>query len=1077
MQGLTIYKSSAGSGKTYTLVREYLRIVLARPTDYRHTLAITFTNKATQEMKSRIVKSLGELAEGKSSALKEDLQGILPKINIQANAQIALDLILHDYSRFSISTIDSFFQRIIRALARELHLPLRFDVEMDQDNVVDSITESVLEEAGSDADLNRWLQDLVLMKMGDDRGWKVDDDIKWVANELFTETFPEHSLSISRETLRKAIDEMRAKQRNFTSQMQELGKEAMRIIESNGLSEADFYRGKTGVAAYFKRISKTEYKNADAYLPNSYVKGTQSENKWAASKSSNKKIVEQVAGDLSSILNKIFALIETDFQSFVTSQEVLKFIYISGIISDLSRKLGSYRGEKNLVFISDAPKILSSFLTADDTPFVYEKFGTTYKHFLIDEFQDTSTLQWKNILPLIKETLGSGNAALVVGDMKQSIYRWRGGNMQLLNTLHDDLPEFQGMITNEKLSTNYRSRKLIVDFNNDFFTLAAQLVDKQLQLTDQNISTIAYREEELKQASATHLEEGGFVRVKFYGNDKKSEDAEYALHWKDKALKELVDTVKQLLANGFEPKDIAILVRKNQHGNAIALHLFQNGITKVISPDSLLLESSIKINFLLSILRFLSDQTDSIAKTEVLYLYSRYQLNKEAHHELFTVDESRKSRKKENTSQSSLFETDHLKDDAFNRLLPNAFTAHLLYLSKLPIYELVEQLISIFKLNEHPDAYLQRFQDVVLEQTVKRNISIAAFIEWWAEKSGSFSVIVPENENAITIMTVHKSKGLQFPVVFIPWMEWGLGPNQRDLMWVTSDQPPFDSLGMIPVKPTKALLDSNFKAQYEEELVNNHIDNLNLMYVAMTRPEQQLYIFCENPKEGELKNVTNIIKGAVTGSNVLKPVSTADDAIDAAEETFEAGTPVIVSQPKVPEQAAVIETYIINRWQEKISISSKARELKEMTDNSRKQKINFGILVHRVLSEINGIEEADSAIEKIFFEGLINAEENEKLKLELNNYFAIEGIDLFYKKDWMVLNEREILLPGGEMLRPDRVLTKDGIAMVVDFKTGAQLTTHNKQVKKYKETLLTMGYKEVKPYLVYINEQKIIEVP
>ncbi len=1080
MQGLTIYKSSAGSGKTYTLVREYLRIVLATPTDYRHTLAITFTNKATQEMKSRIVRSLAELAEGKNNTLKADIQKLLPDVNIPVNAQTALNLILHDYSRFSISTIDSFFQRVIRSMARELHLPLRFDVEMDQDNVVDAITESLLEEAGKDAGLTRWLEELVLMKMDEDKGWKVEEDIRWVANELFTENFPLHSLDITRETLRIAIKEMRGIQRQFIQQMQQHGKEANRIIADNGLTENDFFYGKKGVQGYFKRIETTNYPNAETYIPNSYVEKTHSGTaKWYSSKTTDKKAVERIASDhLSPILNDIFSLLETSFRQFVTAQEVLKYIYIAGIVSDLSRKLGAYRDERSLVFISDAPKILSSFITADDTPFVYEKFGTTFKHFLIDEFQDTSSLQWKNLLPLIRESIGSGHLALVVGDAKQSIYRWRGGNMQLLNRIKGDLPEFPGMIAEEKLLTNYRSRKLIVDFNNEFFTHAAQLINVQLQLTDKNISTIAYHAEELNQAAAPHLQEGGFVRVKFYNSDKKSETTEAGLKWKEKALAELIITAQNLLEKGFEPRDIAILVRKNLHGNEIATNLFENGIEKVISPDSLLLLSSPKVSFLLSTLRFLCDHSDHVARAEVMYYYTRYQLHKEELHELFTQHQqgSRKTKQKEKSTQQSLFDTDQLKDDAFNHLLPEGFTQHLFYLSKLPLYELVEQLISIFHLNRNPDAYLQRFQDVVLEQTIKSNISVTTFPEWWEEHKQSFSVIVPENENAITIMTIHKSKGLQFPVVIIPWMDWTLGPNQRDLLWVTSDESPYDGLGMMPVKPTKALLKTDFKGQFEDELISNYIDNLNLMYVAMTRAEEQLYIFCENCEEGEIKNIAAIVKRTVSETSILKPLATPVEVSESHGETYEDGELKGIVRTKEKDEASHVESYIINRWQEKLSISSKAREIQQLMNSNTNKKMDFGILVHRALSEIKDKEEINVVTEKIFFEGIITNEEKERLKMKINNYFSIEGIELFYNNEWRVMNERQILLPEGEVLRPDRVLIKDKQAMVIDFKTGREESSHTKQVKRYAETLLSMGYTEAKSFLVYINEKRIVSV-
>ncbi|MCX6291855.1 MAG: UvrD-helicase domain-containing protein, partial [Bacteroidetes bacterium] len=774
MNALKIYKSSAGSGKTYTLVNEYLRIVLKQPEDYKHILAITFTNKATEEMKNRIVENLVELGEGKNEKLKTDLQKELPGVKIAERARKVLELILHDYSGFSVCTIDSFFQKVMRALAREIHLPLRFELEMRKDEVIEAITEKLLNDVGKDAELTGWLSELVLRKLDDEKSWSIEGDIRFMADQLFKEKKIDDE-TLTRDKIKHVMKQLNEFKKTFETTMSRFGEAAVSIIEKNGFSAADFTQKERGVAGYFYKIRNRL--DSEKYNPNTHVqKALESAEDWVSKTSPKKKeIMRLVENELMDLLRQTITYRNGEFRRYNGCIEVLKKIYVLGIVNDLQKKLGEYCEEKNTVMISDTPKILNSFISADDAPFIFEKTGNRYKHFLVDEFQDTSDLQWKNLLPLIINSLGSGNFCMVVGDAKQSIYRWRGGNMNLLaRDLKNDLEQFGPMITEHTLGTNYRSKRVIVEFNNSFFSKVPEVINHELETGEDSLLHLVYSPE-LKQEFAEKNNSGGTVDMRFFSDDKEGE-CEEPLKWKQKSLDKMLEVIHDLFSRNYSLRDIAILVRKNHEGNEVADFLFDHGITKILSPDSLLLSRSPVVQFLVNTFRFLADNNNQVARSEVLYYFSVYLSSEPVQdlHPVFSDIRSLQSKRKKTTSSHTLFDIKNFDDTAFNRILPRDFTNHLLYLGKLPVYELSEQLVRIFGLNHQPDAYIQRFQDLVLEYAAKNNSSLTGFLEWWDESDSvkNCSVTIPENEDAIRIMTVHKSKGLQFPVVIMPFADW-----------------------------------------------------------------------------------------------------------------------------------------------------------------------------------------------------------------------------------------------------------------------------------------------------------------
>lgn len=1071
MNELKIYRSSAGSGKTYMLVFEYLQIVLQRPAEFRHILAITFTNKAADEMKSRIISALSELSEGGNENLEKHLKEFVsPKINIREKAKECLDLILHHYSDFSVTTIDSFFYRIIRSVAREINLPAGVDVEMDSDAVIESVSDELFAEVGSDEKLSRWLTMLVVNKLNDDGHWKIDNEIKTIAKELLKEDAGKLQ-SLSHETIVNFSGKLIAIKKKVEAVIMENARNAMTAFNASRLTAKDFYYGSKGVIGYFERLSNGA-KGKDI-LPNSYVKKTYDEGKWCSDKSTHKENVNQlVERSLQPFLESIMNVINNDREKYFSALEVMKYIYVLGITGDLNRKLAEYRGENKVVLISDNAKLISQFVSADDSPFIFDKIGTRYRHYLIDEFQDTSTIQWKNLLPLIRNSLAEGNFSLIVGDVKQSIYRWRGGNINLLSgEIKKDLKEFSSVIKEDNLVVNRRSKQNIVDFNNKFFTATLEKLNGFYDGAFEE----TFSEKDIVQETDKKNIPGGYVQIKFFANEKSlGDDSNLPFKFKETAMQNTLEEIRALLEDGYEYKDIALLFRKNDEGNAMAEFLIRNGITKVLSPDSLLLTGSPAIRFLVSLFRFLLNPADVVSRTHVLHhYYLLSERNRKSLHEIFSDSKLVKKtsdRSKAKQKPATLFDTKPLENNLFNKLLPDEFVTQIPRMLTLPVYELCEDLIRIFGLNKVPDAYVQRFQDCVLEHSRKRNSSVKSFLEWWddnSEKAGN-SVLLPESENAIRIMTVHKAKGLQFPVVLIPFFDWKILPPKETLLWTASDTAPFSDVEKIPVRFGKSLDETVFKEHYSEEVKNYMADSFNMIYVSFTRAMERLYIFspaAKHPVE-EFKTSKDILASSlskITGDEQLSEFIQGEKS--KPDKTIE----------KLDAASSSMDEYISTGWRNKISIAEKNSRHSILVKEQMK-KVRYGSIAHKILSALKSVEDLEPELNKMFYAGWIDAESKINLQSQIENLFQNETIRGLFSPEWTALAEREILLPDGKIFRPDRVLLKDEHAVVIDFKTGKEKPEHALQVQTYAEQLEKMNYTKIDKYLVYLENASVVSV-
>jgi len=1040
--------------------------VLKNPDDYRHILALTFTNKATEEMKTRIVESLISLSKDENDSLKKILIEECKLDDIPHKAQQALDNILHDYSNFSVSTIDSFFNRIIRSLAREINLPLRMEVKIEQDEVITEITSQLLSEISTDPELMQWLTDFAIQKIGDDKGWNIENEIHGIAGELFKENSIEGHAH-NREEIKQFYKELREIKNRFEGQMKSFGSEGMKAMQSAGLEIKEFAYGESGVAKYFDKIRMNV--SGEAYKPGKRVVDARNDSsKWSSKTSPKKKEIQDAAEKtLQPLLERIFVFIESEYAVYLGATEVLKKIFLLGIVEDLKKKLTAYRDENSMLFISDTPKFLAKVISEEETPFVYEKSGIRYHHFLVDEVQDTSDLQWKNIKPLILHALSSGHFGMVVGDAKQSIYRWRGGNMNLLESqIEKDLSGFRSIISKDNLGTNYRSRKTIVDFNNSFFTGVPSVINQHLEMEGEKMMDKAYSitaSQEVPDVSDT----GGYVEIHPVEENNNDENT-----WKDKAKEKMREGIESVLARGYDYRDVAVLVRTNSEGDDVATFLIEKGITNVVSPDSLLLHRSAEVRFLLNLLIFLDDNRNAIAKSEILYYHSIMQPGVVNNlHGIFSGGYKTSNSKYKNTP--TLFETEHMDVSMFSKTLPPAFTSGVRALSKLPLYELAEQLVGIFAL-PRTDAYVLRFLELILEFSSKHDASIRSFLTWWNDSNAAekISVVTSETGNAIRIMSIHKSKGLQFPVVFMPFADWKLTPDSRDVMWVESSDEPFSRFGKNPVSPGKAMNDSVFSKSYRQETIQAVTDNINLMYVAFTRAEEELHVFIPGSEIKELNTTGKLTRKVIESTPVWSGNMNGDVLkLGTAGEKRKKNKKV-----KVPAEKFEQVNYPSLHWQKKIRLSLKSDELVEIMSSTVKRAINYGVLVHRVMSSIEKAGDADRAVEKLHSEGIITGTEKQKLLDEINLLMEVKEIAAFFSEGYKVMNEQEIILPGGEMLRPDRVLIKDNKAIVIDFKTGKEHPSHSKQVTGYAEALEKMKFESIEKYLIYIGEKRILRV-
>ena len=1054
---LDIYTASAGSGKTFTLTLEYFRLIFETPIEYKNILAVTFTNKATEEMKSRIITELHKLAEGEKSSygdiLKQELD--LDDQQLRNKASLLRTMLLHDYGRLSITTIDRFFQRIIKAFTRELGIFPGYNVELDSDFVLTKAVDKVMQQIKDNPELRSWISELMNNNVEEGKSWSIKSKISDLGAELFRENymlFDKYILEKFKDKnfLRKYRDFLGSVVKGYEEKLAGISEQALQLIQKNTLVLSDFKGGKAGCASWFYKLQAGNFSEPTKTIR----KGGEDSSTWITKTSQNKETIDRITPELMHYLQEALNIFDAEYRNYLSAQQLTGNLYQLGILNDLYQEVRNYCNEKGLMMLSDTTHILNLLIANNDTSFLFEKCGNYYKHLMIDEFQDTSSMQWKNFQPLVVNSLGEGAKAMIVGDVKQSIYRWRSGDWNLL--AHEVENQFKNLGVNKvQLTNNWRSCKEIVEFNNNFFETATQTLTQMYVLDageeDLRSKTIEEAYQGLRQTPCK--QKVGYVDITF-GPEKKEEEAGELI------MEDVVAVVEDILNRGGKQKDIVILVRGGKEGAFVANYLMEhNKIVEdpihFISNDSLYIWSSPYVQFIVAILRHITEPYDIVNKATILYFYR-----------IFVQDS-------ENNSLHEVFKD--VKEKDLFILLNSKFKAEFDAVMSYSLYETIEVIIHNFNLKEKEQEvpYLIAFQDTIYEYETNNTNSITLFLEWWEKEQGKRVLSTSEEVDAVRILTIHKSKGLEFEFVILPFCSWELDsvrPVRR--IWCSNNEHLFNELEYAPLNYSSKLADTIFRDDYFDEHLKAYIDNLNLLYVALTRPRTELYIRPYRPKE----NKDGTIAISDIGAFIWQVLRDMGEELKESMN-YKLGEKQSFSLSKeLATSSLSLKNYPVWQPENRISVKYRYRDYTE-PENIGLSAIDEGKLLHEIFKSVAYADDVEQAVQQAYIEGLINHTEKEYYCAKINAFINTPQASEWFASKYTVINEKDILFPGGNKARPDRIVMNNGTVYVIDYKFGhREESKYLKQVRFYCHTLQKMGYTKVKGYIWYVKSGKIVEV-
>ncbi|HOW26709.1 MAG TPA: UvrD-helicase domain-containing protein [Bacteroidales bacterium] len=1050
-----VFSSSAGSGKTFALVREYLKIVLEDPSRFRNILAVTFTNKAANEMKSRIIGSLTLLAapdDPRNGLHKEPLVSILGREMSLSPAQITLQsqkvltLILHHYSDFAVTTIDSFVYRILRTFAFDMQLPVDFDVELDTDRLVAKAVDLLISKAGTDDQITRLLVGFTEYKASEEYHWQIEEDLKKFSVNLITEDGYE-KLSHLRNltltdfyTLRNKLFQMI---RRFEETLSGKAGSMMTLIEGQSVSSGAFYYHDKGFYGFISRIAQGEF---DKLVPGTYVMQSVEQDKWfsPSASDSDRKAIQSIRSKLIRRFRDLIVYTEGNKQRYVLCKILFQHIYPLALLHEIEKVISEMRLQSGAIHISEFNKRIAAIVLNEPVPFIYERLGEKFKHYLVDEFQDTSVLQWQNLLPLIENSLASGNFNMVVGDPKQSIYRWRNGEVEQFIRLpriyrrRDSAADLEREMALERhyhknvLRTNYRSREEIVQFNNSFFRHIRNLIPENLTGIYDDVEQQAVPESQ-----------GGYVHIEFYNPQALDEDFG---QFNARRVAEIIDEVT---ADGYPLAQVAILCRSNDDASSLARYLLENGI-QVISSESLLLRNSPEIVFLTSLLTYLCDPDPVLELAVVRYLVQTGKITEEE----WISSLVRNAKRKE-----------YNPFDFFDMLRQNRFDFDPDALIRLPIYELLENLIRIFSLSDRGTTFIQFFLDAVLDFTCKTGNDLEEFLEWWEDKKKTLSIIAPAGSNGVQIMTIHKAKGLQFPVVIYPFAGESLRMTKR-YVWVDIHDPEISELRTAVLKMSQKLAESGYQDLYDEENSKSFLDMVNILYVVLTRASERLYVITRKP--GKTTDQSASIPAFFYQYLVSGGLLTGEELVYEAGKKMP-GSPEGQFLREKDEQADKGWKKSLGDWRQIARLRFRAPEQWDTEHGDRNRE--WGNLVHLALSNIITLNDIPLVTTEMYLSGKVTQEQKKDLDRVISNIIHHPLLKPYFDEALTVKTESEILLPSGQSYRPDRMVLMGDRAVVMDYKTGSPSPEHHRQLQIYGRLLHDMGYEHIEQYLIYLDDE------
>ncbi|MFN3840322.1 MAG: UvrD-helicase domain-containing protein, partial [Cyclobacteriaceae bacterium] len=931
-----------------------------------------------------------------------------------------------------------------------------YRLEVEQDDVLEEVLNKLIDELGTNKQLTAWIVDFARESLENDQVWDIRQNLKEFAKEIFKEDFKriEDDVRMATATpqfflnLRK---ELQNKRYQFVNFVRAKASEGLDVMLRAGLDVDDFKWGRSGSAfTWFKRISSInlvkDFEQAGKRAVNDFNHPKNWPGKNLAKQALILKLAEQ---QLIPLMQEILAYRELNYKAGRSAEVVLDNFYAFGLIADITRKLKEYKDQNNVMLLADAPKFLNKVINNSDTPFIYEKTGSFYRNYLIDEFQDTSELQWSNFYPLISNSLDQGYPSMVVGDVKQAIYRWRGGNLRLLQQqIEEQIGREQVHV--ERLQSNFRSAPVLVQFFNTLFETASQLASADVEAP---ITTEVYHDS----IQNPSKKEEGFIEIQFIAD-------EPGRKWKEAALNKVCADLERLQQKGVQMKDIAILVRRNDEGQQLVAHVLQyknSAAAKpgfnynLISNESLRIDRAASVNLLLAALGYLQNPDDAIARAQLAFEFNRISKTNKPLTEVLAV------------SRQAVFES----------YLPDAFISEKKALRKLSLFELTEALIRIFKLNELTGelVFLQAFQDIVLNFSARERNDILEFLTWWEENrhTDKASLKSSGDIDAAQIFTIHKAKGLQFRYVLVPFCSWELDHSKfkPPTLWVRCEEDVYKNAGYIPVRYSGALKDTYFSTRYQEERASSYLDNLNLLYVAFTRAENGLLVTAPDPEK--FKNTVSAL--------LHRSIRANEQLIKDWDETnrkWRQGELNDHTTAKPSDTSAVIPLryYPVSNWRDKLVVRHRGTLFFQKEGNDALQKIEYGIYLHHILSRIRYRDELEAGLANLVESGLITQKEVEPVRSELHKLLDNSLVASWFDRQWEVQTEVPILIPNESGNRVDRLMTRGDRAVVVDFKTGIPAKDDQRQVLKYMDLLRQMNFTDVEGYLFYTGTNDVVEV-
>lgn len=1074
---LTLYKASAGSGKTFMLTVRYISFLARYPQSYRSILAVTFTNKATAEMKQRILEQLYGIAHSLPSsdayfgAVRSLVRPDISDQSIRENARQALTLILQDYSNFRVETIDSFFQTVLRGLARELQIGSNLTLELDHKAVISDAVDSMLAGVSSDSRERDCIIGYIEDKIDDGRNWNISQDLKKFAEELFSEVFMEKKDALegfqsSDRSIRGyalQMRELKAKTlEDYTVRLKECGEEFadvfMRKIDTSVL--------KSNVISLADSIASASIldKETPKALTNA-LEDTAGMFRVAAVRK-DAGLVGFAEETAVPVLRKVLEICNGYQYRINSISAVTAHLNELSLLLSIRREINSQCTENSSFVLADTAHLLSS-LTIGDTSFVFEKTGSFIRHLMIDEFQDTSGMQWKNLQLLISESLSQNEDCLVVGDVKQSIYRWRNSDWNILNS---EIEEYYRRYSPNTISldTNRRSCANIIDFNNRLFPAVMESVGEiysskfgESHTALQKAYSDVCQKWPMLDGSDSPSRPGGYVKARFLAESRGKMSSEESSALMMDMIEEELD---RLIATGTKPGDITLLLREKKNISRIANHFAaKRPEYNMVSGEAFRLDSSVSVRIIVNALRWIADGSDLVALASMIY---EWQMSAEGVAMTF----------------HDIFRNDPLS------LLPVGMCRRET-LKNIPMYELVEYIYKTMQLDRiaGQGAYVLFFMDTVRNFATRNSSDLADLVTAWDERLCSLT-IPGDSTDSISLMTIHKSKGLEFHTVIVPFCEWELF-SSKGRIWCEPLEEPYSGMPLVSVDCKESLSNSIFKKEYTEETGKQMVDSLNILYVALTRPVCNLVILGSTPPPASgtdnVRTIDKILRNCL--GRMDDSTLTADGFLE-----YETGTMMPSTEEKKIESSD--NPFVPTGRQEDIQMKSygirasfrqsgeslrfaAADEDSENGGTPQEEYINNGKLLHQLLSMIGTENDIDRAVHSMLAQGVIESRKRaESVSSLLHGAMHIPEIARWFDGHWTLFNETSVLFRKGGRLfrrRPDRVMADDRETIVVDYKFGKADEEHLHQVQEYMELLDEMGFKNIKGYVWYPYSNKI----